>query len=74
MSYLMPSDILHLARTTKTFRTFLMAHSSNHIWRAARMNVALGFPDCPEHLSEPAYAHLAFDTYCHVGIYACLYI
>lgn len=26
-----------------------------------------GLPDLPDHLSEPAYANLAFDSHCHVG-------
>lgn len=74
MDYLTPLDILHLAQTAKTFRAFLMTRSSKHIWRAARMNVALGFPDCPEHLSEPAYAHLAFDTSCDVSMCAFMHV
>lgn len=65
--HLRPSDILQLARVNKTFRSFLMVRSAKPIWRAARVNVP-GMPDCPAHLSEPAYAHLAFDSHCHVRI------
>lgn len=66
MIYLTSSDLLHLARTTKIFRAFLMNRSAKQIWRAARVNVP-GLPDCPKHLSEPGYAHLAFDTFCFVS-------
>ncbi|KII94221.1 hypothetical protein PLICRDRAFT_171887 [Plicaturopsis crispa FD-325 SS-3] len=62
--HLLPLDILHLARTTKPFRSLLMRKSSISIWKAARRNVD-GFPDCPKDLCEPAYAFLAFDTRCH---------
>lgn len=65
MRYLLPVDLLHLARTTKLFRRFLMARSAESMWKAARANVP-DLPNCPAHLSEPAYANLAFDSHCHV--------
>ena len=65
MTYLRPLDILHLARTTKEFRAFLMKPSSEFIWKTARENVE-DFPPRPDDLSEPAYANLAFDSHCHV--------
>ncbi|KAL0579881.1 hypothetical protein V5O48_002128 [Marasmius crinis-equi] len=34
------------------------------VWKAARSNVE-GLPDIPDDMSEPAYAHLCFDTQCH---------
>lgn len=37
------------------------------MWKAARENIE-GLPDCPPHLSEPAYANLAFFPNCHVCI------
>ena len=37
------------------------------MWKVARSNVE-DLPDCPAHLSEPAYANLAFFPYCHVRI------
>lgn len=64
-SHLHPRDLLSLARTNKPFRDFLMSRaSSSSLWRASRRNVE-GLPDCPPHLSEPAYANLAFSPYCH---------
>ncbi|GJE92830.1 F-box protein [Phanerochaete sordida] len=64
MGYLMPMDLLNLARTSRDFRSFLMARSATPLWKAARQNVE-GLPDCPVDLSEPAYANLAFDSHCH---------
>ncbi|KAJ3556130.1 hypothetical protein NM688_g2194 [Phlebia brevispora] len=64
LSHLRPLDILHISRTNKAFRKFLMARASEFIWKRARENVP-GLPPCPEDLSEPSYANLAFDTHCH---------
>ena len=62
-----PRDLLNLARTSKPFRGLLMSRNSVSMWKASRSNVE-GLPDCPAHLSEPAYANLAFFPYCNVGI------
>ncbi|KAG8747451.1 hypothetical protein FRC10_001122 [Ceratobasidium sp. 414] len=62
-SYLDPTDILCLARTTKHFRALLMQPAAKHIWSAAERNV-LGLPPCPEHMNEPAYAALVFGKSC----------
>jgi hypothetical protein len=64
--HLLPLDVLNLSRTTKQIRRVLLHRSSVFIWKAARANV-LGFPECPQFMSEPAYANLAFDQHCHVG-------
>ena len=61
-----PRDLLNLARTTKDFRTFLMSRNAAPFWKAARQQVE-GLPDCPAHLSEPAYANLVFFSHCHVS-------
>ena len=61
----MPMDLLSLSRTTKVFRQFLMARSAAPLWKIARLNVE-GLPERPAHLSEPAYANLAFDAHCNV--------
>ncbi|KAI0942892.1 hypothetical protein AcV7_002185 [Taiwanofungus camphoratus] len=63
--YLEPRDLLALARTSKPFRALLMTRESAHLWKTARKNLE-GFPDCPQHLSEPAYANLAFSPHCHL--------
>ena len=62
-----PRDLLSLARTTKDFRTFLMSRDAAPFWKAARQQVE-DLPECPEHLSEPAYANLVFFSHCHVGV------
>ncbi|KAF8965463.1 hypothetical protein BDZ97DRAFT_2074737 [Flammula alnicola] len=58
-----PPDLLHIARTTKALRAILMSRSSIFIWTQARSNIE-GFPDCPDDLSEPQYAILAFGRSC----------
>ena len=65
--YLLPLDLLHLAKTTKGFREFLMNRAvSLPFWKGARRNVD-GLPECPEILSEPEYACLVFGTACNVS-------
>ncbi|GJE86840.1 hypothetical protein PsYK624_029230 [Phanerochaete sordida] len=64
MSYLEPLDLLHLARTSRHYRTFMLSRGSAFMWRAARENVD-GFPPCPEDMSEPALANLLFCAFCH---------
>lgn len=72
-SHLLPIDLLNLARTSKSFRTLLMSRSSRTLWRVSRQLVD-GLPECPEHLSEPAYANLVFSNHCHVrSVPACVY-
>ena len=66
MKYLMPRDLLQLARTTKGFRSFLISRPSSGLWKVARENVK-GLPCCPSHPSEPAWASLAFETNCNVS-------
>ena len=65
-SHLDPLDLLHLARSTKAFRSFLLNKNAIGIWRSAREHIE-GLPPCPPYLSEPAYANLAFSPYCHVS-------
>ncbi|KAF5379650.1 hypothetical protein D9757_009232 [Collybiopsis confluens] len=72
--HLQPYDLLRLSRTSKGFRNVLMHNSSQFLWRQARANVEPIVPALPFDLSEPAYAHLLFYTYCttlresHVGV------
>ncbi|KAI0769767.1 hypothetical protein BD413DRAFT_476981 [Trametes elegans] len=58
-----PKDLLTLARTSKTFRAFLMNRKSERCWKAARSTIK-DFPPCPPFLSEPQYANLLFTTDC----------
>ncbi|KAI9571239.1 hypothetical protein HD554DRAFT_152106 [Boletus coccyginus] len=60
-----PLDLLHLARTTKVLRAFLLSRSkSSALWKAAISSVK-NFPPCPKDLSAPAYTHLTFVPVCH---------
>ncbi|KAG7085345.1 hypothetical protein E1B28_002911 [Marasmius oreades] len=67
--YLHPLDLLHLARTSKNLRNFLMSRSlSERIWRTARSERQF-FPDLPPippGFSEPQFAALLFESdFCH---------
>jgi len=64
LGHLEPLDILRLARTSRDLRSFLMIRERSSIWRTARSNV--GLPSPPDSMSEPAFANLVFDGYCHV--------
>lgn len=67
--YLFPSDVLHLARTSKALRNVLMRRSAISIWKAAFSNHPVPSPPCPENLTEPQWASLLFDSYCSVSQY-----
>ncbi|KAE9397413.1 hypothetical protein BT96DRAFT_1020784 [Gymnopus androsaceus JB14] len=62
--HLLPLDILHLARTTKEFRRLLMHKNSTTVWMSAFSQIP-AMPECPEDVSYPAWAHLAFENCCH---------
>lgn len=42
-----------------------MRRSATSVWKDARANIE-GLPDLPADLTEPQYASLAFDPFCHV--------
>ncbi|KAL0566785.1 hypothetical protein V5O48_015221 [Marasmius crinis-equi] len=63
-SHLTPHDLLNLSRTSKDLRKLLLSRSTTSVWRLSRSNVS-GLPECPDDMSEPAYAHLCFDLRCH---------
>lgn len=58
-------DLLNLSRTSKDFRNLLLQRSSASAWKIARLQVD-DLPDCPQDMSEPQYANLAFYPHCHV--------
>ncbi|KAK7687019.1 hypothetical protein QCA50_009518 [Cerrena zonata] len=47
LGYLLPNDLLNLARTTKEFRNLLMSRESRRFWKTARGNIK-GLPKCPD--------------------------
>ncbi|KAG9026587.1 hypothetical protein FRB95_008674 [Tulasnella sp. JGI-2019a] len=59
-----PLDLLRLARSTRTFRRYLMSKTSLSVWKLARANVRWGVPDCPSDQSEPQWANLIFTNDC----------
>ncbi|KII85738.1 hypothetical protein PLICRDRAFT_126436 [Plicaturopsis crispa FD-325 SS-3] len=65
LEYMLPVDILHLARTTKALRGILMCRrTAISIWKAAFANCP-DIPECPDDLNEPQYANLMFLKHCH---------
>ncbi|KAI0721701.1 hypothetical protein C8T65DRAFT_724501 [Cerioporus squamosus] len=64
-SFMHPKDLLNLARTSKTFRAFLMNRSAQQLWKASIAQVD-DLPPCPTYISEPEYINLLFFTYCHI--------
>ncbi|KAG8714181.1 hypothetical protein FRC09_017901 [Ceratobasidium sp. 395] len=61
--YLMPVDLLSLARTNKFFRKMFISRASQHLWKAAMVNIS-NMPPCPEELSEPQYISLLYSPTC----------
>ncbi|KAG9008193.1 hypothetical protein FRB93_006761 [Tulasnella sp. JGI-2019a] len=64
--WLQPIDLLQLARSTRTLRNHLMSKVSLSLWKSSRRNVLGGAPECPEYMSEPAFAQLLFSDECFV--------
>ncbi|KZV66901.1 hypothetical protein PENSPDRAFT_688594 [Peniophora sp. CONT] len=64
-SFLDPGDLIHIARTTKSFRRLLLASNQfSYLWRAswARME---GYPTCPEGFPLLTWINLLFGgPYC----------
>ncbi|KAK7063921.1 F-box domain-containing protein [Favolaschia claudopus] len=62
--HLPPVDILHLARTTKGFRSILLHKSASSTWKTSLRRVP-GLPECPEDMSQPAWVNLVYSAHCH---------
>ncbi|EUC60909.1 hypothetical protein RSOL_375540 [Rhizoctonia solani AG-3 Rhs1AP] len=62
-TYLLPIDVIHMARLTKSTRSMLMHRSSIHVWHASMRNIQ-DLPDCPPDLSEPHFLFLIFMNAC----------
>ncbi|GAA5825901.1 hypothetical protein JCM11251_000046 [Rhodosporidiobolus azoricus] len=62
-SYLLPSELLALSRTSKPYRELLTAKQAKSVWRASRR--LINMPDLGAgDMSEMAYAHLMFGKKC----------
>lgn len=64
-SHLDVTDLLSLCRTSWSFRRLLLNRSTRSIWIGALSEVP-DLPRCPSDMAEPAFAHLAFEPFCHV--------
>ncbi|KAI0363011.1 hypothetical protein BV20DRAFT_959182 [Pilatotrama ljubarskyi] len=65
-SYLTSQDLLQLSRACKKFRAFFLDRELNEsLWLQARYN-ADTLPPRPPFMSEPAFIHLLYSSYCHV--------
>ncbi|KAJ6501134.1 hypothetical protein C8R47DRAFT_1040061 [Mycena vitilis] len=62
--HLSPADILHLARTAQDFRRILMHRSAIGVWKSS-LRQAIGLPERPKEMSEPAWVNLLYSPYCH---------
>ncbi|KAF8600705.1 hypothetical protein BDV93DRAFT_396519, partial [Ceratobasidium sp. AG-I] len=63
--YLMPTDIIVLARSNRFFRNLLMHRSAIHIWHGVMRNVPR-LPPCPPEMCEPQYLALIYSRTCSV--------
>ncbi|KAG8960021.1 hypothetical protein FRC00_000969 [Tulasnella sp. 408] len=64
LGLLTPLDLLHLARTNKALRSYLMSKRSLIAWKAARAAATPPVPICPKDMSEPQLAVLLFTQEC----------
>ncbi|KIO26849.1 hypothetical protein M407DRAFT_23908 [Tulasnella calospora MUT 4182] len=65
LGHLHPLDLLHLARTNKVLRFYLMSKClSSSTWKKAREAVVPAVPQCPKDQSEPQWAALLFTQEC----------
>ncbi|EUC59870.1 hypothetical protein RSOL_327680 [Rhizoctonia solani AG-3 Rhs1AP] len=62
-SFLLPNDIISLARSNKLLRSIFMSRSSISIWRNSMKNVE-NIPPCPKGVSEPYYLAFLFTKEC----------
>ncbi|KAI0329843.1 hypothetical protein GY45DRAFT_828154 [Cubamyces sp. BRFM 1775] len=63
-SHLNPIDLLQLSRASKDLRSFLLSRKSRPLWSTVFKNIVPQMPACPEHISEPRYAHVVFERTC----------
>lgn len=71
VSYLLPLDLLRLARTSKCIRSVLTnANISRGMWKRAIANVP-GLPACREEMSEIAYTAFLFTFTCSEAVSSC---
>ncbi|KAF9642720.1 hypothetical protein BDM02DRAFT_3152142 [Thelephora ganbajun] len=63
LSCVEPRDLLQLSRTSKALRGVIMSKSNKFIWfNSFAANEEA--PECPEDISEPAWAQLLYSPFC----------
>lgn len=65
--HVQPVDLLHISRSNKFFRAFLLKRRCKPIWIGARMEHEPDLPEPPAGMSEPAYTNLIWGTLCYVS-------
>ncbi|KAH9481929.1 hypothetical protein JR316_0006459 [Psilocybe cubensis] len=68
LSQVEPIDLVHLAWTSKDFRSILRCKQSRAIWRESRSMITdvPGLPECPKDISELRYAVMMFKKHCDI--------
>ncbi|KAF9040054.1 hypothetical protein BJ165DRAFT_1531035 [Panaeolus papilionaceus] len=57
-----PADLLSIGRTSRDLKDLVLGQDFKAIW--SKSFSATGIPPCPEDMSQPAYAELAFGDTC----------
>lgn len=65
LSHLGPADLLAMARSSKDLRSLLLHDSTMSLWKSAREAIP-DLPPKPDHMSDPSFIALMFDTFCMV--------
>ncbi|KAF9041918.1 hypothetical protein BDZ89DRAFT_1109607 [Hymenopellis radicata] len=66
-SYLSPTDVFRLSRTSHLLRDNLMCRSAMPIWKAALKNTpGPDFPPCPDDMAPSAWIALVYGEYCNL--------
>ncbi|KAL1714050.1 hypothetical protein EV715DRAFT_210358 [Schizophyllum commune] len=63
--HLHPADLLHVARTTKLYRSVLMNRSAIGMWKDSYASAADELPPLPEDMTIPQFVSLCFDRICY---------
>ncbi|PPQ63633.1 hypothetical protein CVT24_004386 [Panaeolus cyanescens] len=61
---LTPMDLLSVGRSSRDLHDFMKGPGSKCVWAQSRANHFPEMPECPEGMSEPAYAELFFGQGC----------
>lgn len=65
--YLLPLDLLYMARVNKLYRDIILQRRFSFIWTKSFMHFR-DVPECPAGMSLPALAALLFEPVCSVTV------